>query len=198
MSMIIPPVKTTRPISLVPHYVDPVSDGRMRHLVVPAAVMGDRPMDLESLWVREGFTINDRQPARKAEISIRYAGDGRSYRRPWPRAIPRPVSGVRDAGQMPVTLSRLTLLIESVRVCNIGDVTEDEAMTAGLFYEGDGASVIGYPFIRAFGEYREALAWMIAQVHSLTSGVDPVQPLAVVKFRSLARNISQVAIGAVA
>ncbi len=169
----------------------------MRHLVVPAAVMGDRPMDLESLWVREGFTINDRQPAQRAEISIRYAGDGRSYRRPWPRAIPRLSSGVRDAGQMPVTLSRITLLIETLRVCNIGDLTEDEAMTAGLYYEGDGYSVIGYPFLRPFTDYREALAWMIAQVHSLTTGIDPVEPLAVVGFRALARNISQIAVGCV-
>ena len=196
MSMIIEPVATTRPISIAPFMVKPIADGVMRRLVVPAAVMGPRPTEIDALWVREGFTVLGKQPS-GPNISIRYAGHLPRVNVPWPRARKKLAAGVLDAGAMPVTMSRTTLLLDEVRICALDEVTQDEALTAGLTGGADGYGVIGYPFLMPFNGSTPALHWLLSELYGRDREVARSDPMAVISFRSLSRNISLLAVGEV-
>ncbi|WP_323775609.1 hypothetical protein [Leisingera sp.] len=188
MSIIIEPVACTRPVSVASHLVQPIIAERIRVLVIPEASVG--PIETgDALWVREGFTVLERQRRRNL-LSLRYAGEGRRYDVPWPSAMPKPESGIRDAGGMPVTASRLTLLVNSVRRCALGEVTAEEALTAGVSIDGAGFGVAGYPFLRPYDDPAAALEFMFRQLYRDAAEVPQV---AVVQFRALSRNIASLA-----
>ncbi|MBY6055399.1 hypothetical protein [Leisingera daeponensis] len=188
MSIIIEPVARTRPVSVASTLVQPIIAERIRALVVPEASVG--PIETgDALWVREGFTVLERQRRRNL-LSMRYAGEGRRYDVPWPSALTKPEPGVRDAGSMPVTASRLTLLVESVRRCALGDVSADEAMAAGVSIDGAGYGVVGFPFLRPYDDPGPALEFMYRQQHRDDTEAPQV---AVVEFSALSRNIAHLA-----
>ncbi len=189
MSIILEPVARTRPVSLPPYLVQPIISSRIRALVLPEAVAG--PVEAkDALWVREGFTVLERQRRRNL-LSIRYAGEGRRYDVPWPAALSKPEAGVRDAGSMPVTASRLTLLITAVRRCALGEVTADEALTAGVSIDVDGYGVVGFPFLNPYDHPAAALEFLFRQQHRRVADVPQV---AVVEFQAVTRNIASMAV----
>lgn len=181
---------STKPISIPAHLVPHLQWGRVRALALPLSQFGMvQPRD--TLWVREGITVLDRQ-RRANELSLCYAGEAKRYHLPWPSVIAKPGPGYRPPEAMPVQASRITLWTERVQQIRLRQIDEDTSLVAGLWPEGDGYSVHGYPFLEPFDDHTKAICWAYERMFP-GAGRNP--EVALIEFRVIERNISVLAAG---
>lgn len=106
-------------------------DGERAHKAAPFQV-GDR------LWVREHWkapeAYDDLAPSEMGgEESVRYIADG-TIANAWPGDRTTLFGRHRQAMHMPRWASRLTLIVEDVRVERLADISDNDAIAEGLTY----------------------------------------------------------------
>ena len=174
-----------RPVSLPPALVEGLASQRVTGLVLPSRDhAGLRAGD--ALWLREGVTVDALQP-RRNELRFAYAGFAGRHRVRWPAGQQRPPAGWMRQQDVPVGLSRFTLVVEEVRHLFVGEIDADFALRCGVSIEHGGFGVMGFPFMRPFQSELGALRFLVDQ---LDRGSPPNPQLCCVGFRAVQRNIA--------
>lgn len=169
-----------------------LASGRVRAMLLPRAVFGQRRVG-SLLWVREGFSIEPRQPVPN-ELWVRYHGAHRAVSVPWPPAVPKPF-GRKSALGMPVECSRYTLEVESFDILRLSAIETEDVISCGLeAREGGWAPYHASDSFMPYTGRVEALRASFASGYRL-EGAETNQKVALVRFRAICRPIVKVAAG---
>lgn len=185
-------VRACLPVSMDPEMVAGLASNRVRAMLLPRAVFGQRRVG-SLLWVREPMVIDPRQPQRD-KLWLRYSGASRSVAVDWPPALPKP-SGRKGPLGMPVECSRYTLLVESFDVIRLSHIETDDMISCGLeAREGGWAPWHAGEAFMPYAGRTEALRASFASGYRL-DGAETNQKVALVRFRAICRPIVKVASG---
>lgn len=191
--LLIPEPQRVMPVSLHPEILRRTITGRVRLIHRPDRRYARlQPGDM--LWVREGLTIPARQPRGDA-LAVVYGGDGTHKEIHWPRAIARPSTGWLPAQAMPVHASRLTLVVTSVTEMRLQQITEDEAIAAGIELDAGG---FGNPLVHSHhGQVFAQAPEAFGRMWDCALGPEAIGPhswtvnpeVTAIGFRAIARNV---------
>lgn len=193
--MIHPEPQRVLSITLHPEILRRVTAGRVRRLLVPDSRFARlHPGDM--IWVREGLTIPARQP-RGDYLGVVYGGSGEYRDLRWPSALARPSRGWLPPEAMPVHASRLTLLVRDVTEMRLQQITEDEAIAAGVDIEG--GDRYGNPLVANLtGQYFDTAVEAFGRMWDCALGAESLGPKAwgcnpevvALEIRAIARNLA--------
>lgn len=193
--MIHPAPQRVLSIVLAPEVLRRVIAGRVRLVHVPDARYARlRPGDM--LWVREPLTIPARQPG-GGYLGVTYGGDGQYRELRWPRPLARPSPGWLPAQAMPVHASRLTLRVLGVRDMRLQQISEDEAIAAGVDIEPDGRFC--NPLVHNYhGQVFDSATEAFGRMWDCVLNADAIGPhgwpsnpeVVALEFTAVARNIA--------
>jgi len=128
--MIQPEPQRVLPVTLHGALVPRIIAGRVRLIhLTGARARNLSPGDM--LWLREPLKIPKRQPGGD-HLAVTYFGETFPVHLRWPRALARPSPGTLPAEAMPVHCSRLTLVASRVTPMRLQQITDDEAIMAGV------------------------------------------------------------------
>ena len=176
-----------RPIDLSPPLARMLFSHRLRAFALPADSATQRLRPGDVLWAREGFRAADK-PHPKGRLVLRYAGFSDPVEVPWPDRHARPLTA-RPPNAMPQRVSRFTLVIESVGMKLLSEMTEDEALACGAVPSGEGycgpTDLIEHavPYVSA----AEAHAAYFHSRYHMSEVADP--EVVVLGFKAYARNV---------
>ena len=188
--MILPEPQRVLPVSLHPEILRMAMASRVRVL----HLHGREYARLEAgdmLWVREPLTIPRNQPGGDA-MQVVYGGDGQEGMVNWPRSIAKPGGGRVPAEGMPMHASRLTLVVFDVATIRLHQVTEDDAIAAGVELDPQGfGNPLGFGGVydrplEAFGRMWDGVQGAASR-HSWAVNPEVVQ----IRFKAIARNVGR-------
>lgn len=192
--MILPEPQRVLPVQLHPELLRLIMASRVRVLHLPGREYA-RLAEGDMLWVREALTIPRRQPGSGLFHVLYSAGQQEAWIE-WPRSIARPKAHRVPAEGMPLQASRLTLVVAGASTIRLQQITDDDALAAGVQLEGGGfENPLGFGAV--FDSAQEAFGRMwdwqngMTERHSWACNPEVVQ----IRFKAIARNAARLVPG---
>ncbi|PZX03045.1 hypothetical protein [Celeribacter halophilus] len=187
--MSIPPASVGRtmavdiPATITPH----LKSGSVRALALPLRPYSNLKQG-DAMWAREGINV-DRKQRVKNQLRLSYVGEDLFLSIPWIPSVAKPSPGFRPPSAMPVQCSRFTLIVKSVEVMRLSQISEEDALISGVFIDPDGGyTPAGFPFMVGCETANGALRVLYETQNALGVGENP--EVAFVRFSAIMRNIS--------